>query len=172
MNERKFGKGQASLIAFIIAIILILLVVISTYYLINDLSKPSVKPIDFAQIIKNQINGGSVLIFFNSTANSQNVTLVVLSGNANFTLANVYAVYNGMFVNVSKYVYAVKITPTSRIIVGPLPKPITYNFTAYSVITLPGGMKIPIWNTTLILEIRAYNQTVFATAYPNSAAFS
>jgi len=171
MNKVKPKKGQSSLIAFLIAIILILLILIPTYYLITDVSKPSAKPIDFAQVIKNQINGGSVLIFFNSTANSPNITLLVLSGNANFTLADVYVVYHGIFVNITKYVYAVKITPTSKTIIGPLPKPIIYDFTAYSTITLQ-GVEIPIWNATLILEINAYNQTVFATVYPNSAAFS
>ena len=165
-------RGQSALIAFLIAIILILLILIPLYYLITDYSKPTVKPTDFAQVIKNQINGGSVLIFFNSTANSPNITLDVLSGNSNFTLVNIYATYHGIFVNISKYVYAVKITPTSKTFIGPLPKPLIYNFTTYSVITLSNGVEIPIWNTTLVLEINAYNQTVFATVYPNSTAFS
>lgn len=164
-------RGQSSLIAFLITIILILIVLVPLYYLIVDYSKPTVKPANFAQIIKNQINGGSVLIFFNSTANS-NITLVTLSGNGNFTLRGVYAVYQGNFTNITKYIYAVKITPTSKTFIGPLPQPLIYNFTAYNVITLSNGVKIPIWNTTLILEINAYNQTVFATIYPNSTAFS
>jgi len=165
------NRGQSALIAFLIAIILILLVLVPLYYLIVDYSNPSVKSTNFAQVIKNQINGGSVLIFFNSTPTS-NITLLVLSGNGNFTLKSVYAVYQGIFVNITNYIYAVKITPISKTFIGPLPKPLIYNFTAYNVITLSNGVKIPVWNTTLILQINAYNQTVFATIYPNSTAFS
>jgi len=171
MNMPKLKIGQSALIAFLIAIILILLVLVPLYYLITNYSKPTAKPTNFAQIIKNQINGGSVLIFFNSTSNS-NITLLTFSGNGNFTLKDVYAVYQGIFVNITKYIYAIKITPTSKTFIGPLPQPIIYNYTAYNTITLSNGMKIPVWNTTLILEINAYNQTVFATIYPNSTAFS
>jgi len=164
-------RGQSALIAFLIAIILILLLLVPLYYLITDYSKPTAKPTDFAQVIKNQINGGSVLIFFNSTDNS-NITLVTLNGNGNFTLESVYATYKGIFMNITKYIYTVKNTPTSKTFIGPLPQPLLYNFTVYNNITLSTGVKIPIWNTTLILEINAYNQTVFATIYPNSTAFS
>mgnify|MGYP001772586935 CR=1 FL=1 len=164
-------RGQSALIAFLIAIILILLVLVPLYYLIVNYSKPTVKLANFAQVIKNQINGGSVLIFFSSNANS-NITLVVLSGNGNFTLKSVYAVYQGIFVNITKYIYAIKITPASKTFIGTLPQPLIYNFTAYNTITLSNGVKVPVWTTTLILEINAYNQTVFATIYPNSTAFS
>ncbi|MEM1645854.1 MAG: hypothetical protein QXL96_08320 [Ignisphaera sp.] len=173
MMRHKFKYAQSSFIAYLIAVVLIVVILFSVYYVITDISKPSVKTLDFVQIAKNQINGGSVYIFFNSTppSKAQNITILVISGNGNFTLRCVYAVYGGSFINITKYVYAAKITPNSRVIIGPLPKPITYNFTSFSIIKI-GNMNIPIWNTTLVLQINAYNQTIFATMYPNSTAFS
>lgn len=165
-------RGQSSIIAFLLAILLIVLVLIPIYYLLLDYSKPSVKPVDFARIAKNQINGGSVLIFFNSTIPSKgNSTLLVLKSNGNFTLSGVFAMYNGTFINITKYIEAVVIKPTGVTSIGTLPQPLVYNFTFYGQVTINKNV-IPLWNSSLILQIKAYNQTIFATVLPNETAFT
>ncbi|ARM76822.1 hypothetical protein [Acidianus manzaensis] len=147
-------KAQSALIAFLIALILILVILIPAYYLLLNYSKPSVKSPDFAEIAQNQINGGSVLIYFNSSPfNSQ---IIVFRGNSNFTLTGVFSIYYGKIVNITNYVTA----DSSH-----LPLPLVYNFSISSVSKY-------FWNTTLIIQLQAYNVTVFATLYPNETAIS
>ncbi|WP_369611134.1 hypothetical protein [Sulfurisphaera javensis] len=170
-------KGQSTLIAFLLALLLIALILIPTYYLLLSYSKPSVKVSNFALIAKNQINGGSVSIFYYDAPGKDkgNITLLLFSGNGNFTLTSVYTIYNGSIINITKEVEAIIIKPTGNVPIGTLPQPLIYNFTTESTISTTinnRNVLISVWQSILILQIEAYNQTIFVTLYPNETALS
>ncbi|MCI2414742.1 MAG: hypothetical protein MPF33_05780 [Candidatus Aramenus sp.] len=147
-------RGQSEFPAFIIVIIIILVLVLPLLYILSNYSVPSEKNLDYVSIVDNQINGGSVLIFFKSTP--YNSCIEVLRGNGNFTLSAVFYTKDGVWYNITSEVHAV-----NKQMVG-LPEPLIYNF------TLPEY----VWNYTIVLQIEAYNVTVFAMAYPNESAFT
>jgi len=152
-------RAQSEYVAFLIAIILIVAVLVPLFLLLSNYSVPGAKPVNYQTIAKEQINGGSVLIFFNSTPSKS--CLYVVHGNQNFVLQAVYYTKGGIWYNITKYVEAVT-TVNGATQTYPLPAPLTYNF------TLPKY----VWNYTLLLQIEAYNVTVFASVYPNETAFA
>jgi len=160
-------RGQSEFLGFIIVIIIILVLALPLLYILSNYSVPSEKNLDYVSIVDNQINGGSVLIFFNSTppsSNSNHYTsfIEVLRGNGNFTLSAVFYTKDGVWYNITSQVCAFKNGIKQPSIVGSLPQPLLYNF------TLPND----VWNYTIVLQIEAYNVTVFAMAYPNESAFT
>ncbi len=110
--------------------------------------------------------GVSVLIFFNSTpppsssSNSKHYTsfIEVLRGNGNFILSAVFYANDSVWYNITSQVRPL----INGIPQGRLPQPLLYNF------TLPNY----VWNYTIVLQIEAYNVTVFAAIYPNELAFT
>ncbi|MEM0362464.1 MAG: hypothetical protein QXH75_01415 [Sulfolobaceae archaeon] len=158
-------KAQSSFLGFLIAIVIIVLILIPTFLLILDYSKPSAKPYDLSQVIKRQINGGAIVIYFNSTPPSLSKPMLIVPKPINYTyLTAVYSIYNGQIINITTLVQVVKIKVPFSQVIGNLtkPTPLVYNF------TLPSKF----WNTTLILQLNYYNTTIFATVYPNETAFS
>lgn len=141
-------KAQSEFIAFIIAIILIVVILVPLAFLVLDFSKPSAQQVDEISVLRRQIDGGSILLFFNSTPSKS--TLLTIRGGSNYTLEGVFYDYHGQWINISN-----KITPS-------VPAPLIYNF------TLPSY----VWNRTLLLEISGYNVSVFATVLPNETAFA
>mgnify|MGYP001773180282 CR=1 FL=1 len=155
-------RAQSTFVGFIIALLIVALILVPTFLLILDYSKPQAKPFDLASIAKEQINGGSVFIYFNSTPSK---SYLIVPKPVNYTkLVGVYSINKGQLLNITSLVQAVKFTPTGVTVVGNLtkPYPLVYNF------TLPKRA----WNTTLILQLAFYNVTVFATVYPNETAFT
>ncbi|MEM0305059.1 MAG: hypothetical protein QW685_08545 [Saccharolobus sp.] len=71
-------KAQSSFLGFLIAIVIIVLILIPTFLLILDYSKPSAKPYDLSQVIKRQINGGAIVIYFNSTPPSLSKPMLIV----------------------------------------------------------------------------------------------
>lgn len=153
-------KGQSEYIGFIILVILVIALLVPLYLLLNNYSVPSAVNYDYASIISKQVNGGALLIFFNST--SKNPYLEVLKGNANYTLTGVFYSNKGVLNNITNQVHAVKFTVAGPQFVGSLPKPLIYNF------SLPRCA----WNYTIILQITGFNTTVFVTVFPNATAFT
>ncbi|BCS94151.1 hypothetical protein [Metallosphaera javensis (ex Sakai et al. 2022)] len=145
-------KAQSEFIAFIIAIILVVIILVPLAFLVLDFSKPSAQQVDEISVLRRQIDGGSILIFFNSTPSQS--TLLTIRGGSNYTLDAVFYDYHGQWVNISN-----QITIQS---LQSLPAPLIHNF------TLPSY----VWNRTLLLEISGYNVSVFATVLPNETAFA
>jgi len=174
----KNRKGITSLIAFLIAILIIALILIPLYFLIIGYSNPQYKgnqennfPSYFPSY---QVNSEEVIIYFNSNYYKSSSTsyLNVSQPNPNYVLKAVYAIYNGTFVNVTS---VVKPAPSHQPNVPPppssLPSELIYNFTFHDVYSV-NNIEIPLWNSTLILQIEAYNQTTFLTALPNETAIA
>ena len=150
-------KAQSEYIGFIFALIIILILLIPLMFYLIDVSAPSAKPIDYQTVANLQINGGSVLVYYNSSNNPKYNFIIVYRPNANFTLDAVYYIYKGEIVNITKDVYAVNQLKQE---IGKLPQPLVYNFTIpTSAYTYP-----------LILQITAYNTTTFALLQPNETA--
>lgn len=167
-NIARIERGQSTLIAFLLALLIIVLILIPTYYLILNYSVPEEKVSNFVLVAQNQLNGGNVNssalldIYYNASLNKGNVTIVVYTPNKNFTLSAVYVIYNGQIINITKEVEAIKQqSPKS------LPQPLIYNFTIPSAIN-----NIQVDKSILILQLELYNQTIFATLYPYEIAFS
>lgn len=153
-------KAQSEYIGLIILIVLIIALLVPLYFLLSNYSVPSVVNYDYASIIKKQINGGALLIYFDS--NSDRPYLKIFKGNVNYTLTGVYYTKKGVLYNITDQVYAVKFTVTGAQTVGKLPQPLIYNF------SLPKFA----WNHTIILQVTGFNTTVFVTVYPNSTGFT
>jgi len=164
-------KAQSEYIGFIIAIIIIVLILVPLFYILNNYSVPSAKQLDYVQVLKNQINGGGILIFFNSTypkSSSSSVwansTLIVLKGNGNYTLTGVYYMKGSVIYNVTSGVipFIIASGQAQPLNGKHLPQPLIYNF------SLPAY----VWNSPVVLQINGYNVTVFAQVYPNETAFT
>jgi len=154
-------RAQSEYIGLIILVIIMVIILIPLYLLLINYPVPSAKKYDYADIIHKQVNGGGILIFFNSTP-TKTPYLVVFKGNGNYTLKAVYYDKNGIWYNITSVVKAVKFTASTPQIIGGLPQPLIYNF------SLPQY----VWNYALVLEIEGFNTTVFATVYPNETAFA
>ena len=155
-------RAQSTFVGFIIALLIIVLVLVPTFLLIFDYSKPTAKALDLARIGKDQVNGGSVSIYFSSTPSK---SYLIVPKPVNYTnLVGVYSINKGQLLNITNLVQAVTFTPTGVTVIGNLtkPYPLVYNF------TLPKRA----WNTTLVLQLSFYNVTVFATVYPNETAYT
>jgi len=154
-------KAQSEYIGLITLVIIMVIILIPLYLLLINYPVPSAKKYDYAGIIHKQVNGGGILIFFNSTP-AKTPYLVVLKGSGNYTLTAVYYDKNGVWYNITSVVQAVKFTVSTPQTVGGLPQPLMYNF------SLPQY----VWNHALVLEIEGFNTTIFATVYPNETAFA
>ena len=155
-------RAQSTFVGFIIALLIIAFILVPTFLLIFNYSKPTAKALDLARIGKDQVNGGPVFIYFNSTPTK---SCLIVPKPVNYTkLAGVYFVDKGQLLNITDLVQVVVSTPTGVVVVGNLtkPYPLVYNF------TLPKRT----WNTTVVLQLIYYNVTVFATIYPNETAFA
>ena len=155
-------EAQSTFVGFIIALLIVALILVPTFLLIFDYSKPTAKPFDVTRVAKEQINGGTILIYFNSTPSK---SYLIVSKPVNYTeLVGVYMANNGQLLNITKLVQAVNFTSTGVIVVGNLtkPYPLIYNF----------SLPTRAWNMTLVLQLTLYNVTVFATVYPNETAFT
>jgi len=154
-------KAQSEYIGLIIIVIIIVIILVPLYLLLMNYQVPSAKKYDYAGVIHKQVNGGGILVFFNSTP-TKTPYLIVLKGNSNYTLTAVYYDYKGMWHNITSAVEAVKFTVSTPQTIGGLPQPLIYNF------SLPQY----VWNRTLVLEIEGVNTTVFATVIPNETAYA
>ena len=155
-------RAQSTFVGFIIALLIVAFVLVPTFLLIFDYSKPTAKALDLARIGKDQVNGGPVSIYFNSTPTK---SYLIVPRPVNYIkLAGVYFADKGQLLNITNLVQVVMSTPTGVVVVGNLtkPYPLVYNF------TLPERT----WNMTVVLQLIYYNVTVFATIYPNETAFA
>ncbi|QKQ99081.1 hypothetical protein GWK48_00530 [Metallosphaera tengchongensis] len=147
-------KGQSEFITFLIAVILIIVVIIPLFLFMINVSEPSVKSLDTTSVLQRQINGGSILLFYNASPSKPE--LLVLRGGGNYTLDAVYFLGKGPWVNISSSVRPIQSAQQH------IPLPLTYNF------SLPEY----VWNETILVQISGYNVSVFATLLPNETAFS
>ncbi|BBG22851.1 hypothetical protein [Sulfuracidifex tepidarius] len=140
----RFTKAQANLIAFLIAIVVILIFVFGIFFAISNVSSPAQHNLDYHSVIQQQVNGGAVLIYYNATSNP---FLYVVNSTSGYKLEAVYANEGGVWVQVYN-------TPT------PLsPKEKIY---------LPAQVA----GDEVSLLLFAYNTTQFAFATPNSTVVS
>jgi hypothetical protein len=159
-------KAQSEFIAFLIALILIVLIVIPLFYVVLDYSKPASRQLNFQQVLQRQVNGGSILILFNSTPTSS--SLVVLRGNANYTVNQVFYENGGVWYNITNSVMATVFSNGVNQVVTKngnplrLPLPLIYNF------SLPGY----VWKYTVVVQLSGYNVSIFATLLPNETAYT
>mgnify|MGYP001772518452 CR=1 FL=1 len=168
-------KGITSLVAFLIAILIIVLILVPLYFLIIGYSNPQYKGNLENNFPSYQVSSEEVTIYFASSYYKSSSTsyLNVSQPNPNYVLKAVYVIYNGTFVNVTS---VVKPVPSSQPDVPApppsLPAKLIYNFTFPDVYSPIKNIEIPLWNSTLILQIEAYNQTTFLTALPNETAIA
>jgi len=163
----KDRKGISSLIAFLIAILIIVLILVPLYFLIIGYSNPQYKVSENNNFPSYQANSEEVTIYFNSRYYKSYSTsfLNISQPNPNYVLSAVYALYNSTFVNVTSVVKTASSSPSS------LPSKMIYNFSFPDVYSV-NNIQIPLWNSTLILQIEAYNQTTFLTIFPNETAIA
>ncbi|MCQ4450274.1 MAG: hypothetical protein NO110_06215 [Sulfolobales archaeon] len=154
-------KAQSEYIGLTILVIIMVIILIPLYLLLINYPVPSAKKYDYAGVIHQQVNGGGISIYFESTP-TKTPYLLVSKGNGNYTLTAVYYDKKGIWYNITSVVEAVKFTASTPQTIGGLPQPLIYNF------SLPQY----VWNYTLVLEIEGFNTTVFATVYPNETAFA
>ncbi len=161
-KKRKALKGQSEFVGLLIVLIIVVIILVPLAILLFNYPQQQVTNyhINLAGVASKQVNGGSVLIYYNST-NKPNPYLIVYKG-SNFTLAGVYYVYQGKILNVTSQVNATKFTVSGPKYVGKLPQPLIYNF------SLPKT----VFNDPLILQINAYNVTIFVNVYPNETAYT
>jgi hypothetical protein len=152
-------RAQSEYIGFIFALIIVVALLIPLMFYLVDVSSPSSKPINYQTVANLQIEGGNVIVFYNSSYNPKYNLILVYRGSQNFVLTGVYYVYQGKILNITKEVQAINQQGQA---VGGIPKPLTYNFTVPEV----------AYNSPLILQISAYNTTVFVEVPPNETAIA
>ncbi|ABP95799.1 hypothetical protein HA72_1644 [Metallosphaera sedula] len=119
-------KAQSEFIAFIIAIILIVVILVPLAFLVLDFSKPSAQQVDEISVLRRQIDGGSILLFFNSTPSKS--TLLTIRGGSNYTLEGVFYDYHGQWINISNKITPSVPAPSSTT----SPSPLTYGTELFS----------------------------------------
>lgn len=152
-------RAQSEYIGFIFALIIIVALLIPLMFYLINVSSPSSKPINYQTVANLQIEGGNVIVFYNSSSNHKYNLIIVYKGSQNFVLTGVYYMYQGKILNITDKVYAIN---QQGQVVGDIPEPLTYNFTVPEV----------AYNLPLILQISAYNTTVFVEVPPNETAIT
>ncbi|AHC51886.1 hypothetical protein SUSAZ_07985 [Sulfolobus acidocaldarius SUSAZ] len=153
-------RAISDYIGFVIALVILVVLLIPLFLVLTNYSSPSTQQINYYPIISNQVNGGSVPIYYNATPNGP--TIIVFKQSGNYTLFGVYYLNGGKIYNITQEVNVIiisssgKVTNTGKT----LPVALVYNF------TIPKQY----WNYTLILQLQAYQTTVYATLYPNTTA--
>ena len=149
-------KAQSEYIGFIIALVIIAVLLVPLMFYLINVSAPSSKPLDYQTVADLQINGGSVIIYYNSSNNPRYDSILVYKSNQGFELVGVYYMKNGEILNITNQVEAIN----NGGVIGSLPQPLIYNF------TLPTYT----FNYPLILQVNAYNATTFVLLQPNETA--
>ena len=152
-------RAQSEYIGFIFALIIVVALLIPLLFYLVDVSSPSSKPINYQTVANLQIEGGNVIVFYNSSYNPKYNLILVYKGSQNFVLTGVYYMYHGKILNITKEVQAIN---QQGQVVGGIPMSLTYNFTVPEV----------AYNSPLILQISAYNTTVFVEVPPNETAIA
>ncbi|EHP69617.1 hypothetical protein MetMK1DRAFT_00023880 [Metallosphaera yellowstonensis MK1] len=140
-------KAQSDFIAFLVVIILVVVILIPIAFLVLTFSEPSARQPDFTTVLTRQVNGGSILLFFNSTP-SKSTLIVLRGGNQNYTLDALFYDNHGIWDNIS------------NVITPPIPSPLIHNY------TLPSY----VWNKTILVQVGGYNVSIFALILPNETA--
>jgi len=143
-SKERINKAQSNLIAFLIAMVVIVLFIFGIFFAISSVPQNDVHVLNYHSSIQQQVNGGAVDIYFNA---SSSPSLVVFNTTSGYKLLSVYANEGGEWVNLN-------IEPT-------LLQP-------GEVIPLPSYSS----QDELTLELEAYNTTSFALADPNSTVIS
>ncbi|AGE71598.1 hypothetical protein [Sulfolobus acidocaldarius] len=153
-------RAISDYIGFAIALIIIVVLLIPLFLVLTNYSSPSTQQINYYPIISNQVNGGGVPIYYNATPKGP--TIMVFKQSGNYTLFGVYCLSNGKIYNITQSVGVITISPSGKVTnTGKsLPVAMVYNFT----------VPAQYWNYTLILQLKAYQTTVYATLYPNTTA--
>ena len=158
-NGVNIVRAQSEYIGFIFALIIIVALLVPLMFYLLDVSSPSSKPINYQTVANLQIGGSNVIVFYNSSYNPKYNLILVYKGSQNFVLTGVYYMYQGKILNITKEVQAIDQQGQA---VGGIPKPLTYNFTVPEV----------AYDLPLILQISAYNTTVFVEVPPNETAIA
>jgi len=106
-------KAQSEYIGLIILVIIMVIILVPLYLLLINYPVPSAKKYDYAGLIYNQVNGGGILIFFNSTP-TKTPYLMVFKGNGNYTLKAVYYDKNGIWYNITSVLKRLNSRPLRR----------------------------------------------------------
>jgi hypothetical protein len=146
-------KALADYLGVIIIVLIIIIAIIPLYFFFTTITSQSNKPTNLAQIVSQQISGGGILIYYNST---QNPIIFINPPNANYTLLQVYYQYRGLWVNITSSVTALGNSNVK------LPAQLKYNF------SLPNTA----FNNPLLLVVKAYNVTKFVYLLPNASAIT
>ncbi len=137
-------KAQSNLIAFLIAMVVILVIVLALFFNISNVSSPGQDNINYHSIISQQVNGGAVLIYYNSTLPPY---LKVFNTTSGYSLEAVYANEGGVWMEVNSTSF-----------------PLQDGLKVY----LPSTVA----DDEVSIELYAYNVTQFAFASPNSTVVS
>jgi hypothetical protein len=149
--HNKYRKGISEYLGFLLAVIIIIVVLIPLLFLMSDLNSPGEKPQNQQGVINKQINGGGVLIYFNSSVSPQ---LLVLGKYYNYTLTEVFVNNgSGVWYNITKLVVTIRGNYH-------LPLQLIYNF------SLPRSA----FNSQLTLHIIGLNTSVLISILPNETA--
>ncbi|WP_221286640.1 hypothetical protein [Stygiolobus caldivivus] len=152
-------KAQSEYVGFIFALIIVVALLIPLMFYLLDISSPSSKPINYQTVANQQVNGGTVIVYYNTSANPKYNQVIVYKSDPYFELTGVYYIYQGNIVNITKQIQAVNSQGRT---VGSLPKAVIYNFT----------VPAEAFNYPLILQVSAYNSTTFVLLPPNETAIA
>ncbi|AWR94245.1 hypothetical protein [Acidianus brierleyi] len=147
-------RALSDFLAFIIILLIIVGAVIPLFLYLNSIY-PQSSNIDYSKLISNEVNGGTVLIYYNASPTKPEIE--ILKPNSNYTLISVF-IQTSVYVNISKNIYG-----NSKA----LPLPLIYNFTMPNTIG-----KMPIYEMPILLEIRAFNTTNFIYMLPNETGIA
>ncbi|BCU67869.1 hypothetical protein HS7_13060 [Sulfolobales archaeon HS-7] len=151
-------RGQSNFIVYIFALVIVVLLLIPMFFYLTDISSLSEKQLDLGSIVREQVNGGGVVIYFNSSNKQLYSSILVYRGDSNFTLVNVYYTNgSGVWFNITNDVC---VEGQFHLTTNKLPQPLIYNF----------SITTKSFNYPLVLMIRAYNQTEFVQVLPNETA--
>lgn len=152
-------RAQSEYIGFIVALIIIVALLIPLMFYLLNISSPSSKPINYQNVANLQVEEGKVIVYYNSSDIPKYNLILVYRGSQDFVLTGVYYMYQGKILNITGKVQAIN---QQGYVVGGIPKPLIYNF------TVPEAA----YNLPLILQISAYNTTVFVELLPNETAIT
>lgn len=144
-------RSLSEYFAFIVIILIIIVLLFPIFYYILSISSPGAKQGNFQEVINNQINGGSVLIFYNDT-NIYKPQIDVIRPNGNLTIIGAFY-ENVNWIPMTLYY---KGQPVN------FPVQLIYNF----------SMDKSIPPHPVLLEIAGYNTTTFVLILPNETAIA
>jgi len=160
MLSPSLGKAQSNLIAFLIAIVVIILFVFGIFFAISDVSSPQEK-LDYHTVIQQQLDGGAVLIYFNSTS-SPRLEVVNITAGTSYQILQIYTNQKGAWLPVNPTKVCLDVNGKDE------PYSLSNPLEPGEVVYLPSSSG----DQEVSLLLSAYGVTQFAFAVPNSTVIA